>query len=139
MNNKKLFNSKHQAKDGYLKKIFTLLAAFNIRGLKLGMHPKETVMKPMKTKKVKKIVSVVIMAIGLVVLLIGLYARSRVSEARQNVSKSSGLFPSNPVNKGINNALENKISAYDAPVMWTMISGVVILVIGVGSYFRCRR
>jgi uncharacterized membrane protein YiaA len=93
----------------------------------------------MKTKKVKKTIAVIVMVIGLVVLLIGLYARSRVSEARQNVSKTSGLFPSNPVNKGINNALENKISGYDAPVMWTMISGVVLLVIGAGAYFRCRR
>lgn len=93
----------------------------------------------MKRKTVKKTVAIVVMVIGLVVLLVGLYARSRVSQARQSVNKASGLFPSNPVNKEINNALENKISGYDAPVMWTMISGVVILAIGAGTYFRSRR
>ncbi|GEM_PF-6137000 len=88
--------------------------------------------------KTKKIIGIVVIVIGLIVFLLGLYARSRVSEARSNVQKSSGLFGDNPVNKQISGAIEKKIGTYDSPVFWTITGGVIIMVIGAVTVFRCR-
>lgn len=89
--------------------------------------------------KTKKIVGIVVIIIGLIIFLLGLYAKSRVNEARSNVQKSSGMFGDNPVNKQINNAIESKIGSYDSPVFWTIIGGVIIMVIGAGTVYSCRK
>jgi len=94
----------------------------------------------MKTKnKTKKIIGIVVIVIGLIVFLLGLYAKSRVSEARSNASKTSGMFGDNPINKQISGAIEDKIGSYDSPVFWTIVGGVIIMVIGAGTVFCCRK
>ncbi|MBS0605212.1 MAG: hypothetical protein JSS60_09300 [Verrucomicrobia bacterium] len=89
--------------------------------------------------KAKKIAGIVLIIIGIVVFLLAMYAKSRVAEAKQNVQKTSGMFSENPVNKQIGGALEKQISHYDAPIMWTMIGGIVVFVIGVGTLVMCKR
>ncbi len=83
--------------------------------------------------KTKKIIGSLVIVIGVIVVLLGLYAKSRVAEAKQNVQKNSGPFPGNPVDKQISEALEKQISAYDAPIMWTLIGGAVIFIVGAGT------
>lgn len=89
--------------------------------------------------KAKKTVGIVLIVIGVIIFLLGLYAKGRVSEAKENVQKSTGMFSNNPVNKQIGGALEKKIGAYDAPILWTMIGGIVVVVIGAGVLVCCRR
>ncbi len=91
--------------------------------------------------KTKRIAALVLIVVGIIVLLLALYARSRVSEAKESVSKSSGLFSDNPVNKQITGALQGKISAYDAPIMIALIGGVVLCLVGAGTlvFFRKKR
>lgn len=89
--------------------------------------------------KAKKTLGIVLIVVGVIIFLLGMYAKGRVSEAKQNVQKSSGLFSDNPVNKQIGGALEKKISSYDAPIMWTMIGGIVIAVVGAGTLICCRK
>lgn len=89
--------------------------------------------------KAKKIIGISAIAIGVIIFALGIYARSRVSEARENVKRSSGMFSNNPVNKEIGGAIERQISAYDTPVMLLMIGGVVIAGIGIATLMRSRR
>ena len=90
----------------------------------------------MASKKTKKIVGIVVIVIGLVIFLLGLYAKSRVSEARSTAKKTTGMFGNNPVNS----AIENKIGSYDSPVFWTIVGGIIIMVIGAGTVFcNCRK
>ena len=88
-------------------------------------------------KTVTKTAGIVLIVIGAIVLILGFYAKFRVSEAKLNVQKSSVPFSGNPVNKQLNEAMEKQISVYDAPIMWTMIGGVVIVVIGVAGVCWC--
>ncbi len=81
----------------------------------------------------KKVIGSLVIIIGVVVVLLGFYAKSRVAEAKLNVQKNSGPFPGNPVDKQISEALAKQISAYDAPILWTLIGGAVIIVIGAGT------
>jgi hypothetical protein len=89
--------------------------------------------------KTKKIVGIVVIVIGLVIFLLGLYAKSRVSEARSNAKSTSGMFGDNPVNKQISGAIENKIGSYDSPVFWTIVGGIIVMVIGASTVFCCRK
>jgi hypothetical protein len=85
--------------------------------------------------KAKTIGASVLIAVGAIVLLTAIYAKSRVSEAKQNISKGSGMFHDNPVNKQIGSALEKKISSYDAPIMLAMVGGGILVVVGIGTLF----
>jgi hypothetical protein len=89
-------------------------------------------------KTVTKTAGIVLIVIGAIVLLLGFYAKFRVSEAKLNVQKSSVPFSDNPVNKQLNEAMEKQISAYDAPIMWTMVGGAIIVVIGVAAVCFCH-
>lgn len=89
--------------------------------------------------KTKRIAAIVLIVIGIIVLLLALYARSRVTEAKQSVSKSSGLFSDNPVNTEITGALQNKISGYDAPIMLAMLGGVILCAVGAGTLYIYRK
>jgi hypothetical protein len=89
--------------------------------------------------KTKRIAAIVLVVVGIIVFLLALYAQSRVSDAKASVSKSSGMFSDNPVNKQITGAIQGKISAYDAPILWTMIGGVVLVLAGVGTYIYYRK
>jgi uncharacterized membrane protein YiaA len=86
--------------------------------------------------KPKKIIGIVAIVIGAIILLLGLYARNRVAEARGNVQSASSLFPNNPVDKQISGSLEKQIGAYDSPVMWTIVGGIAIVIIGIGTLMR---
>ena len=86
--------------------------------------------------KRKKIIGIVVIIIGAIIFLLGLYARGRVAEARENVHKATGFFSNKEVDKQVSGMAERKIGAYDAPVMWTMIGGIVIVLIGVGTLMR---
>ena len=91
--------------------------------------------------KTKRIAAIVLILVGIVVFLLALYARSRVAEAKNSVSKGSGFFSDNPVNQQITGALQGKISAYDAPIMIALIGGVILFAVGAGSlyYYRKKR
>jgi ascorbate-specific PTS system EIIC-type component UlaA len=87
----------------------------------------------------KQIIGLILIIIGAIVLIYALYARSRVSEVKKEIGKSSGLFSDNPVNKQIGQALEKKVGSYDMPIMVGMIGGIVLVIIGVGTMVYCRR
>jgi len=89
--------------------------------------------------KPRKIVGLVLSILGIIVFLLAIYAKNQVAEAKGNVKKTTGLFSDNPVNKQISGALEKKISSYDAPIMWTMIGGIALFVIGVGTLVAPKR
>ena len=89
--------------------------------------------------KKQKIAGIILVVIGIVVFLFAIYAKNRVSEAKHNVQKSSGMFSDNPINKQISGAIEQKISSYDSPLMWAMVGGIVVTLLGVGTYFRAGR
>ena len=84
--------------------------------------------------KTRKIISIILVLLGLVVFLFAMYAKHRVGEVKRSVHSSSKLFSDNPVDKEIGKALDKKLSAYDMPILWAMIGGVVLVVIGVGTF-----
>ncbi len=89
--------------------------------------------------KTRKILSIILIILGVIVFLFAMYAKSRVMEVKKSVHSSSGFLSDNPVNKEIGKALEKKLGSYDMPILWGMIGGVVLVVIGVGTFVSGKR
>ena len=90
--------------------------------------------------KFKQVIGLFVIVIGLVIFSYSLYAKYRVGEVRKNIEQGSSLFHgNNPVDKQINHALENKIAAYDLPILVGLIGGIVIVIVGVGTVFYRRK
>lgn len=90
-------------------------------------------------KKTLKIISLVVVLAGLLLFCVGMYARHRVGQVRQSIHSTSSLLPDNPVNRGIGKALDEKISAYDAPIFFSITGGIVLVVIGVGALVYIKK
>ena len=89
----------------------------------------------MKTRRTtRKIVSIILVLLGLVVFLFAMYAKHRVGEVKRSVHNGTQLFSNNPVDKEITKALNEKLGSYDMPILWAMIGGVVLVVLGVGTF-----
>ena len=87
----------------------------------------------------KKIGGVVAIVVGVVIILLAFYAKSRVAHAKETIGKSSGMFGDNPINRGISGALEGKVGEYDAPIMWSLIGGFVLVIAGTAFLICYRR
>lgn len=91
------------------------------------------------SRHTKKITGLILIIIGALALIISLYARGRVSEIKGEINKGSSLFSKNPINKQISGSMVKQASAYDTRIMWGMIGGVVLIVVGAGTIVLSRR
>ena len=87
----------------------------------------------------KKITGLILLIIGAIILIVALYAKSRVAEVKKGIHKGSSMFSDNPVNRQIDSALEKKIGAYDTPILIGIIGGVILIVVGAGTMVYSRR
>jgi hypothetical protein len=89
--------------------------------------------------KIRKIVGIVTIVVGAVVFSLGLYVRARVKEVKKSISTSSGLLPDNSMTQALNKSLDEKIRAYDSPILWALIGGTVLVIVGVGTLVTRRK
>ena len=82
---------------------------------------------------------IIAVIIGALIVIIALYARFRVGEVKGEIKKGSSLFGGNPVDKQITGALEGKVGAYDAPITWTLVGGIVLVIAGAGVIYFYKR
>lgn len=83
--------------------------------------------------KIRKIVGIVTIVVGAIVFSLGLYVRARVKEVKKSINASSGLLPDNSMTQALNKSLDEKMGAYDIPILWALIGGTAIVIIGVGT------
>jgi hypothetical protein len=87
----------------------------------------------------KRLIGLVIFIIGIVLLIFGLYAKSRVAGARSEVGHiTHSPFGQNRVTNTVGDVMEGKIGQYDQPVFWCLTGGIVLAVIGGGMLICCR-
>ena len=89
--------------------------------------------------KTKKIIAIVVLLLGVTLFSLALYAKSEVMQVKKTIHTGSSLLPENPVKTEINRALDKKVSSYDAPILWGMIGGVVLFVVGLGSFIYTQK
>lgn len=88
----------------------------------------------------KRMIGLVILIIGIVLLAFGLYAKSRVANARSEVGHiTHSPFGQNRATDAVGGVLEGKIGQYDQPVFWCLAGGIVLIVIGGGMMLFNRK
>jgi len=86
----------------------------------------------------KKVCGLVIFIIGVVVLIFGLYQKSRLTGARESVGRVTSPFGKNKASDTVGGIAESKIAQYDLPVLIIIVGGIVLIVIGGGMVLCCR-
>lgn len=87
----------------------------------------------------KRIFGLVIFIIGVVILIFGLYQKSRLTGARKNIGYiSNNPFGGNKTTDTLGDAMESKVAQYDRPVFFCIVGGIVLIVIGGGMTLCCR-
>lgn len=86
-----------------------------------------------------QIVGLVIGLIGLGIAVFAFNGGRQVAEAKQNINKSSGVLPKNPISGMVNSALQDKMSEYDKKVLMGEVAGVALIVLGAGIFFYYRK
>ncbi len=82
--------------------------------------------------KSKKITGLVVLIIGVVLIIVSMYAKYRIGEIKGEVHQGTSLMSGNRVGKEIGNVIEGKASAYDTTVQLCLIGGIILVVVGGG-------
>ena len=90
---------------------------------------------------IKRIVSLVVAALGVIMVIYAMSSMSRISEAKGNVRSINNAFSGSSAGRMVGSGLSNQASQYDTKVMVLLIAGIVFAVGGcVGAYrFKNRR
>jgi hypothetical protein len=99
----------------------------------------ENIMRSIKHVRFKKILSIALIVIGAIIILTGIYAKFRVSLIKSDINKRSNSFFNNPVDKQIDTALVKKVGEYDVPILFTLIGGAVVTILGIGTLIYSRK
>ncbi len=83
--------------------------------------------------KTKKSIGALIIVLGIILFSIAMYSKHRVAQVKKNIHTGSSFLSDNPLDKEISKALDKKVGSYDAPILWAMIGGVVLVVVGIGT------
>ncbi|HEV7736243.1 MAG TPA: hypothetical protein VGO47_02580 [Chlamydiales bacterium] len=89
--------------------------------------------------RVKRIVSVVVAAIGVVVIIYAMSSMSRISEAKGNVRSINSAISGSSTGRMIGGGLSSKASQYDTEVMVLLIAGIVLTIGGCIGAYRFRK
>ena len=91
----------------------------------------------------RKITGLVLLVIGIIILIISFYVKSRIAEVQEGVSEINKPFSRNPIGKSLGSSVqkmaEEKIGQYNMMVFWGIAGGVILVVIGAGMTFFVRR
>ncbi len=63
----------------------------------------------------------------------------RIAKAKSDINFFTSPFSDQPVGKEVHGALYSKASQYDMPVLFLLIGGVVVAVVGVFITYRYRQ
>ena len=97
----------------------------------------------LKSINLKQLVGVSLFIVGVVLISIAIHAMKKIADAKNLSHDISNFFehnPSwNPIIKFFGGKAQERISQYDTPVMLTLISGIVLIVIGVIIFMHYRK
>ena len=83
----------------------------------------------------KQIVSLIVAALGLVLVIFAMHSSGRINSAQSEVD----LIPSTRGTGILKNSAESKIGGYRQQVQMVLIAGIVMIVAGCGGYYYYRK
>lgn len=93
----------------------------------------------------KRLIGIIFLIAGIVLLVFGYYEKGQINQKGQNahesIQKGQGMFQENPVGQAVGGSLQQqvteKVAHYQHLVMWIMIIGGVVAIIGIGMLISC--
>ncbi len=86
---------------------------------------------------VKQIVSLVVVAFGVFLIGYGIYSKTQISRTESEINKMA--HSKNSVVKSVGKEMQTKFGKNTTNAMWTLIGGVVLVVVGGGSFLHSRK
>lgn len=88
---------------------------------------------------VKRIGSVVVAALGVVMIIYAISSMSRIAEAKGNVRSINSAISGSSAGRTVGSGLSGMASQYDTKVMLLLIAGIVFTVGGCVGAYRFRK
>lgn len=88
--------------------------------------------------KAKQIGSLVVAALGVVLIVIAFHAKGEIDSAQGKVDSVPSAATSNPLGRMMRNSADRKIEGYNEEAHWTLIGGVAVLIAGGAAFFFYR-
>jgi len=91
------------------------------------------------TMSKKRIAALVIFIIGLVLIIFSIIVKSRMTSARGDIGHiTNSPFGQNKATNMVGGVLEGKVGEYQPLFIWSLVGGIVLIVIGGGMMMSCR-
>jgi sulfite exporter TauE/SafE len=85
----------------------------------------------------KKYLGFAVCVVGVVLISYGLYSRSQVSGIEKKAHELSQS--KNSLAKSVGKKVESKTGRHNAKMRWSLIGGVILLAVGVGTIYYLRK
>lgn len=97
----------------------------------------------------KRLIGIIFLIAGIILILFGYYEKGQINmkaqQANESVEQGQSVFQENPIGKAVGSVvgesaqqqISEKVAHYQQMVMWIMIIGGVIGVIGIGMILSC--
>lgn len=90
--------------------------------------------------KIKRITAFTVLILGIVLFLFAIYEKGRVSNAKSNISKGTGMFSGNAVGNAVGGMLQSEAGQYDTTLKFMeMGGGIILILVGGGMLFFFRK
>jgi hypothetical protein len=93
----------------------------------------------------KRLIGVIFIIAGVALIIFGYYEKGQINmkgqSANEKIEKGQSMFHENPVSSAVGGSMQQQVTAkvahYHQMVMWIMIIGAVIAIIGIGLVISC--
>lgn len=87
----------------------------------------------------KQLMGIVGLAFGLGLIVYAAYSMREIAKAKEEVHGIASWFADHPFGDFLGGVLEEKAAAYDQTVIWLLVAGAVLLVLGVAFFLMSRK
>ena len=91
------------------------------------------------TMNKKRIGALVILIIGIIFIIFSIIVKSRMNTASGKIGQiTHSPFGENKATNMVGGVLEGKVGEYQPLFIWSLVGGIVLIVIGGGMMMSCR-
>lgn len=92
----------------------------------------------MKRITLKEGICLVVFAFGIATIIYAVHSMQKIKHAKENVHGLSALFHGSPTGEIFSGVMQKKASSYDETVIWLLVGGIALFLIGLGVFWYNR-
>lgn len=87
----------------------------------------------------KRVIGIIVLVLGLFLIAFSAYAKMRIGEAKKLVQEATSPLASNHIGKMLGGAVVEKAAQYDQIVLFSLVGGILLSVVGGSVIFYCKK